>query len=293
MGTTKQDIKQFALSKGFCDIRFADAGEILAFTKDKVIDPRTLLSSATCIIVLYMRYYPSCPAPEGSMALSSYYIASHRSYHAARDVAAYLISKGGEALHTTALPARAAALRAGGFVGDNGFYYHPEFGSFVCIQTVLTNAFEPDTYPQSLSACLHCGACERACPSSGVTDMQKCLRFHINTSVPEDLRGSVYQLLGCEKCQSACPLNCADRDKPYVFALDSLLDGSQTAAIRELVGPNMARRGRLISQAALYAANTSQRQLLAALWTLAQSEDEPVRTHACWAYDKLNGENND
>ena len=288
MDMTKQQLIKFAMEQGFDDIRFAAANDMTE--KNNLQQPHALLGSATCIVVLFAAYRPAAPPPQGHMALSAYYIASHASYHAARTVAEYLKQNGANALHTTAIDAKQAALRTGGFMGDNGFYYHPCLGSFVCIQTVLTNLCEPCDYEKGDSHCLHCGACTVACPSNAAGDLQNCLRYHINGTVPELLRGDVYQLIGCERCQSACPLNDDAQSKPVHFALEELLSGAATTEVRNIAGPNMARRGRLISQGALYAAATGQTQLREKLKQLAQNEAEPIRTHALWAIDKLSGE---
>jgi epoxyqueuosine reductase QueG len=284
----KEQLVNFALAQGFDDIRFSGADDMTE--KKDLRQPRALLGSAASIVVLFKAYRPAGSVTRGHMALSAYYIASHASYHAARSVADYLKQHGAEALHTTAINAKEAALRTGGFIGDNGFYHHPRLGSFVCIQTVLTNAFPPSEYEQGETQCLHCGACASACPSDAVGDIQNCLRYHINGTVPEALRGDVYQLLGCEKCQTACPLNESEPSEPVHFALEELLSGEATAALRGIAGPNMVRRGRLLSQAAIFAAATGQKHLLDSLKQLAQNEAEPIRAHVLWAIDKLSGE---
>ena len=288
MNVTKQQLVKFALEQGFDDIRFASADDMTE--KKNLQQPHTLLGSATCIVVLFAAYRPAAPAPPGHMALSAYYIASHASYHAARAVTEYLKQHGADALHTTSVDAKQAALRTGGFFGDNGFYYHPSLGSFVCIQTVLTNSCERSDYDKGDLRCLHCGACAAACPSNAAADIQSCLRYYLTDTVPETLRGDVYQLIGCEKCQSACPLNDTAPSEPVHFALEELLSGAATPALRNIAGPNMVRRGRLISQGALYAAATGQTQLREKLQQLAESEAEPIRTHALWAIEKLSGE---
>jgi epoxyqueuosine reductase QueG len=289
MELNKEKLTAFAKSLGFTDIRFVDPGDMRDY-KD-LQQPRMLFDSASCTVVLFAPYRPTAPPQPGSMALSAYYITSHSSYHAARAVADYINQHGEKALHTVVISAKGAALKAGGFLGDNGFYYHPVLGSYVCIQTVLTDAFEPDEASLGSGGCLHCGACATACPSHAVGDIEKCLRNHLNGSIPEALRSDVYQLLGCEKCQSACPLNDAEQSETVSFPLEELLRGEATKTLRELAGANMARRGRLISQGALYAAATGQTQLIDCLKQLAENEGEPIRTHARWAADKLNGEN--
>lgn len=286
MELSKERLGAFARAAGFDDIRFARADGLPE--SGGLLPPSALLQSAACVVVLFMAYRPTTAPEPGYMALSPYYVASHRAYHAARTVAEYIKERGAGALHTTAVSAKSAARAAGGFLGDNGFYYHPKLGSLVCIQTVLTGAFEPQPYAAD-GDCLHCGACAAACPSRAVGRMGDCLRVHLNGPVPEALRGDVYQLLGCERCQSACPLNAGETGEPYSVALAALLTGGATQALRELAGPNMARRSRLVSQGALYAASMRQTQLIPILKQLAENEAEPVRTHARWALEQIGG----
>jgi len=289
--TGKQDFIHRALRLGADDVRFAGTNGVLMFGEDDRVDISSMLPGATCIVVLFSAYLPAAEgAPAGFMPLSAYYPASNRAYHAARALTAWLWEQGASALHDTELPARAAALRTGGFIGDNGFYYHERFGSYVAIQTILTDAFAPDEAVPAVNCCTHCGACAAACPSAGTKDLSRCLRRHINHEVPEALRGDVYQIMGCEKCQSACPLNPPGHSETRIFALDKLLSGEATDELRALAGSNFMRSGRLKSQAALYAAATGARQVLPQLFELSQTADEPVRTHARWAYEKLKGD---
>lgn len=289
MEISKKQLGAVAQSLGFADIRYASAADLP--DKKGLQQPQALLPGAACIVVLFAPYHPALPSEPGSMALSAYYIASNRSYHAARAVAEYLQQQGAKSLHTDAVSAKSAALRTGGFLGDNGFYYHPVLGSHSCIQTVLTDAFEPEEALAQEGGCLHCGACAAACPSHAVGDIEGCLRYHSNGLVPEALRGDVYQLLGCERCQDACPLNNTQRSRPVSFTLKELLGGNATKTLRELAGPNMARRGRILSQTALYAAVTKQYELRSLLKQLAENEAEPVAAHARWAIERLNGAN--
>lgn len=273
---------------GFDDVRFAGLEQIIDL--HKAWEP---VKNASCVAVLFKAYAPCAAPPPRYVALSAYYTASHFAYRAARAFAAYLCARGGSALHTTALPAKKAAMMTGGFIGDNGFYHHPSLGSLVCIQTVVTDAFAPDA-PESgnKKSCLHCGACRAACPSGAVGDLENCLRRHFGGLVPEPLRPNVYQLLGCERCVAACPQNMQGTSVPISFSLESLLDGSELKKLRDVAGAGMARKNRVLSQAALYAANTGQQALADKLLNLSQTAPEPVRTHAQWAYEKLSGEKN-
>jgi epoxyqueuosine reductase QueG len=290
MEDLKQQVVQQARLLGLSDIRFADAGGTLSHTGGEAVALEDIMPGARSLLVLFAAYRPVKPAPPGHMAVSPYYPASHLAYNAARALTEYLHSRGANALHATSLPAKAAALRTGGFLGDNGFYFHPSFGSLVCIQTILTDApFSPDE-PETGSGCLHCGACAQACPSGAVGCVDNCLRRHLSVAVPEPLRSDVYQLLGCERCQMACPLNRFEPEEPVSFSLEALLDGSALPRLKQLVGPNMARLMRVKAQAALYAANTGQSEALPQLTQLINCGTEPAAAHAAWALKRLQSE---
>jgi epoxyqueuosine reductase QueG len=286
-------IAERAKALGFDDIRFARADGDITDTSGKAVSVQSLLPGAESVIVLFSRYVPAREPLKGSMALSPYYVASNNAYGGAKRLAAFIESEGGAALHTASISAREAALRTGGFIGDNGFYYHETYGSLVCIQTILTNAARPGVYGTARRECLHCSKCRSGCPSGGVGNTGDCLRRHMHGVVPEALRGGVYELFGCEKCQSACPLNTSERGEPYEFGLEGLLGGEYTAELKRLAGGNMARARRIISQAALYAANTNARGLAEKLKALAETAEEPALTHIRWAYSMLTGEHDD
>lgn len=286
MAMDKDQAAAYAHGLGFDDIRFADINvPLLPFAASA-----QLLENASCIAVLFKAYHAANTAPAGYVPLSPYYTAAHFSYHAAKAFASYIDVRGYQTLYTSALDAKAAALRTGGFIGDNGFYYHPALGSLVCIQTVMTTAFLPDKPAVDHSECLHCGACMRACPSGGVNNLSRCLRRYSDKLIPTFLRGDVYQLLGCEKCQTVCPKNPQNKIKPHVFAIDEALNGACIDTLKNLAGVNMARSRRIASHTALYAANTRQHQLLPQLLDLAENADEPLRSHARWACGQMNGD---
>lgn len=291
MGVTNSQIYGYAKSLGFGDVRFANAQGSVPAPSGDVVSFDSLLEGAKTLIVLFAEYLPARTASQGNMALSPYYIASNFAYTAAKRLLSFLEENGALTVRLTSISARAAALRTGGFIGDNGFYYHDRFGSFTCIQTILTDVTEPEEY-EIKGACLHCGKCAGECPSNAVGNVDNCVRQHMHGVVPEALRGGVYELFGCEKCQAACPLNSKERSEPHELGLESLLGGECTGRLKELTGPNMARSRRIISQAALYAANTKAYHLAGKLKELSQTAEEPVKTHALWAYNKL-GENHD
>ncbi|NLT98526.1 MAG: epoxyqueuosine reductase [Christensenellaceae bacterium] len=290
MEELKQQVIRKAQMLGLSDIRFTVAEGTLSHAGGKPVALQDVMPGARSLIVLFAAYRPVKPAPPGHMAVSPYYPASHRAYTAARALTGFLRSRSVQALHATSLPAKAAALRTGGVIGDNGFFFHPRFGSLVCIQTLLTDApFSPDE-PERGCGCLHCGRCAKACPSGAVGKIDRCLRRHLSGLVPEPLRGDVYQLLGCEKCQTACPYNRFEPEEPVSFPLEALLSGSALPQLKQLVGPNMARLMRVKAQAALYAANTGYKESLPELSKLMSSGADPAAAHAAWALSRLKSE---
>ncbi len=287
MSCVKTSAIDYAHNIGIDDIKFVGPNVPVCETASKTYSD--IYNKVTCTVVLFKAYCPSKPAPLGMMPVSPYYVASHFSYSATKNFVAYLTNRGYFAQLATALDAKAAALVSGGFIGDNGFYYHPDLGSLICIQTVLTNAFSPDPPIKDGSLCMHCGACMNACPSKGVNNLQNCLRSYSDSFIPELFRHDVYQLIGCEKCQTVCPLNGKTKKAPYAFSINSLLEASCTDKLSYLIGKNMARKRKVVSQAALYAARTNYRDALKNLHALSQSACEPIKTHADWAYNELNG----
>ncbi len=271
MQSINEDLKRKSAEFGADDIAFVNSDD----------------TALPCVIMLFFRYLPSKAPSPGMMALSSYYIASNKGYHAAKKLTQYILEKGFFAKQDTMLSAKEYALKSGGFIGGNGFYYHKDFGSLISIQTILTDAAQPQPGLPAAQGCLECGACEAACPSSAVGNITQCLRYHSNLTVPEHLRGGLYQLLGCELCQTACPLNNKQKQPPVQFETKKLLSGYYLKELQEIAGKNMARKQRIISQAALYSANTMQKDTAAQLKTLSQNAPSPVNEHAAWALERI------
>ena len=143
-----------------------------------------------------------------------------------------------------AIPVRWAAVKAGlGKFGWNNFIYDETHGSYIWIQTWITDtAFEdndaavaassapvgaaalggPQTTaaaPAIMESCgEHCQKCVRACPTHALSgpfsmDRAKCIT-HIQCNVsanepPDEQTMSLMGkwLYGCDECQDACPMN--------------------------------------------------------------------------------------
>ncbi len=212
------------------------------------------------VLVLFARYAPAQSGDASHIHVSSYYIASNRAYANAEKLAEALSGMGILAQRDSSLPAKHAALATGGWIGRNGFYYHPAFGSLVHIQTLLLAELPAGgVAPAMDSGCNHCGACINACPCGAVTEdglvYSRCLRTHMNGTVPDELKPFVYQLYGCERCQTACPMNNPAQAEYPAFDLELTIRGGTLEELQGLAGKNMARTVRTINQAILYAAN--------------------------------------
>ena len=117
--------------------------------------------------------------------------------------------------------AQLASLAQLGFIGKNGLIINPEYGSYVFLGEVVTDAVLDDFYgapPVTTAHCANCGACVAACPG-------KCLG---NFTCPSSDNGICYSALsqkkrltedeekllshhnliwGCDICQDVCPHN--------------------------------------------------------------------------------------
>lgn len=298
----KEKIKKYALNKGL-DIRFAKAValEKPAFpltgeAKDIVFDPKKIMEDAKMVIVLFAPYSPCDRYSEGTMHLSEYYRVSNQSYHTAKEVALFLQSLGARAVLSTKLSAKNAALLTGGILGKNGFYYHDQYGSLICIHTIVTDLDLGEDYKKGENRCEGCNVCYQSCPTGAVkkeggVELLKCIRYYMNDTVPLKLREHIYQLLGCEKCQICCPLNRPDESvKPAVFSLEKLLAGEELSELQLLAGKNMARQKRILSQALLFAGAKKIKELKPSIENHVQSETKIIREHAEWALKRLNDE---
>ena len=118
-------------------------------------------------------------------------------------------------------PARMAAVKAGlGTYGYNNFFYDPQHGSYVWIDTwVVDRELEYDTTQGNalLSACSEaCLKCVKACPTNALEkplsmNRGRCLT-HLLTHATDTLDAKTREqmgawLYGCDICQDVCPAN--------------------------------------------------------------------------------------
>jgi len=264
-------VKELAYEAGFADVRMC-------------------AHESGSLFFLFLPYRPAKPAGYGKVNLSNYYITSQKGYLFMKNLLLRLAQEGVYAEEFQGTGVKQLALKTGGFIGLNSLYYHEQYGSFVSIHVVKTNIVCGDSGAPGQSECPKCGNCIAACPAGAITGrglcVSRCVRAHSNERrIPAGYRGFIYQLLGCERCQAACPFNRAAPGEAYSFDLVELLEGKHLKQIRTLVGPNYGRRRIIVGQAVIYAANAHYAPALAAVEALAG--DEFVGETARWAREIL------
>ena len=264
-------------------------------------DPREIMPGARSVLVLALGYRPY-EAGEGGAAVDAYYVRSNEAHAMARAFADELGARGVRAAFTSSLRAKPLAIRSGlGRLGRNALVSVGSWGTRVSLQTVVTDvpcAPPAPGRPGLDDMCAGCGLCVRACPAKALPGdgsllLDRCLRAQDGSlPLPESMRSMTGgSILGCDLCQRCCPRCAAVPPEPVPDALredlrlERLLAGDYKD-LKAWLGANNARRLRLMSAAALAAANAGRLDLIDALKRLA-GEPTPLGEHAAWAAERL------
>ncbi len=150
-----------------------------------------------------------------------------------------------------------AAARAGlGVQGENGLLLTPNYGSFVFLAEVCTDADygtvtgEPiPAFPSEPPMCDRCGACRVACPvRNGETPCVSALTQKKGDLTADERRSlQAHDLVwGCDACQLVCPHNRAviasGRDTSIPYFLNHRLTTVTAASITEMSDAEFASR---------------------------------------------------
>lgn len=102
---------------------------------------------------------------------------------------------------STPLPAKTIALLAGmGWIGKHNLLVTPEYGSALCMCTILTNApLKTVVQSPALSQCGNCNVCTSICPVGAI----KGNTWNINSTRDEIV--DVYKCNSCIECLVHCP----------------------------------------------------------------------------------------
>ena len=249
---TSSELIAFAEDSGLKDVHLIEASLFVDVPAD-----------AKSILIGFMPYTWNKKASLGRMPLSGYYPVSNKGHDIIRSIGRFLISAGVYSEPNRTVPEKLIASHCGGTFGLNSLYYHPEYGSAVFIATLFTGV-EPEKGFRPKKAelnplCSNCGKCRKSCPVQALDDKdikEVCLRAHMfKKPLSAEYARHIYQLMGCEVCQTVCPLNSSvPFDSDYSFDIMTLFkDRSELA---QMIGRNYARKTIVLQQVIAYAANT-------------------------------------
>jgi len=120
------------------------------------------------------------------------------------------------------LPLKLAAVRAGlGWQGKNTLLISPDYGSFLALGGIITDArLQPDEGMEK-DRCGKCRACQDACPTSALDEPYRLNRGRCLSHLlsEESLPRETYPFMGnkvldCEVCQLVCPWNKRHLEEP-------------------------------------------------------------------------------
>lgn len=183
--------------------------------------PSQLLPSAESLIVLAWPYgaaQSESPTTFTAGRVARYAVSDHYGNlrAALQKISERLENDGWSArifLDDNAMVDRATAQRAGiGWSGHNANVLVPNFGSWVVLGGVATNAPLPFDQPME-NNCGTCRRCFDGCPtgaiiSEGVIDARKCLAWLVQApgTFPVEYRAALHdRMYGCDDCQEVCP----------------------------------------------------------------------------------------
>jgi epoxyqueuosine reductase len=131
-----------------------------------------------------------------------------------------LFNRNGYRIYYAKLPQKYLAVRSGlNEYGRNNISYNEEYGSFLTVDTFLTDIETDERLPDEfilMDECRDCMKCINACPTKAIKenrfiiDAEKCITFmNENTDpIPDDMRKSIHNCwVGCMNCQIVCPKN--------------------------------------------------------------------------------------
>jgi len=290
--------------------------------RNLIFDPRGILPEAKSIIAAVCPYRPY---PEQFPQNYGSYSAHYTHYPIARDamvtLSRILTEQGYKAVVNPPLPIKAIALKSGlGYFGKNGLLHNEEFGSWMTLHIILTDADLPVDLPgtiystdfkDNITDCGNCSLCIKACPTGAIkTDgtviLSRCLRHHMLSGeiVPDELREAMgTKILGCEHCQLCCPKNMKiapqqgwkDSDEPAVFSIIDIMR-NQNSSLKQItdriarqVGKNYARAQKILTSAVIAAGNTLDPLYIPWLEQTLTHKHIPIRVHSAWALGRIGG----
>ena len=342
------EIKNFALDLGYSHVGVTTADDFTEY-RDEFISrgdiydfylknpreplryyaPRSIYPWARSIIVLVYDYmqkrFPETLSEKiGRIYLARCYNAPVNRINGARFelMQAYLRERGLKTQSGVLLPARWAGARAGVTnFGRNNFAYAKDSGSFIVINTIITDVELEYDVPTLTSKCPpDCRLCLDACPTKAIyapfkLDPRRCIPFNnfmtmaatgfgVTDYIPRAIRPLMGQCVhGCDVCQLACPRNagvlknCLPEDAFLTelalnFDLRKMLTMPKGyyAAVIEPVISNYIKEERFFRRnAAVAMGNSGDTGYVPNLTAALDDPAATVRGHAAWALGRLGG----
>jgi len=243
----KEQIKKFAISEGAGMVGIAPVqiyhdyyGEVEGRIKDtgatmtdfmipaneqnffdRISYAKNTLPTATSIIMLGVYAYDETAVYRNTYQelrgktarIYSYYPVIR---HIAEKLTAFLRNLGYNAMHGQNVPLKYVADRIGlGCYGKNGILMTKEYGSYIALRNVLTDApLEPDEFTRT-SFCQDCDLCLKACPTGALyapyrVNPRLCLNpiSRREDYISPEIRSKMQNWIsGCDICQEVCPAN--------------------------------------------------------------------------------------
>ena len=276
-------------------------------------DPKEILPECQSILVLAANYLPEHESADGVAAYAvgdDYHeVLVNRLKELVVSLERYLGGPIKNRYYTDTGPLleRELAQRAGlGWIGKNTCLIHPAYGSYFFLAELLIELpLIPDS-PFETDQCGSCTLCIEACPTDCILpnrtlDASRCISYltiELDGVIPEELRPLTDNwVFGCDVCQDVCPWNVRfsrpspdPSFQPRSFLKDPQLEDflALTPEVYrdQLKGSPLkrAKRGGLLRNAALAAANSRSEQAVPALRAILTNEpDATARLHAAWA----------
>jgi epoxyqueuosine reductase len=185
-------------------------------------DPRKTLPTARTIIILGVYAYDEGAVYKntrqelrGKTARIYYYYPVARQI--AESVVSFIEERGHKAIQGQHIPLKFVADRIGiGAYGKNGILQTAQYGSYIALRNILTEAeFAPDNPHNSSTPCDECERCIEACPTGALYSPYKvnpklCINpitrrdAYIEPSIRSKMQNWIH---GCDICQEVCPAN--------------------------------------------------------------------------------------
>jgi epoxyqueuosine reductase len=220
----------------------------------------------------------------------------------AEKLTAFLQDMGYNATQGQDVPLKYVFNRVGlGAYGKNGILITRDYGSYVALRDVITDApLEPDEFKRPLF-CEDCDLCIKACPTGALYAPYKvnpCLCINpINRRenyIAPQIRPKMQNWIsGCDICQEVCPANrhLVPREKDPRSGFDSKhhsshrnLDGfEKLPRLMHLLGgeyPDIIRRNAAIALANI---DEGQKEVIEVLKEQMGGIGEELREYFCWA----------